>query len=155
MQSSTSIHLKRPWKHPSSVLTLSLLVLGAAIGATTAVAEPPPRALEGPAARGVELELKERSASGAVATLRATLGSAIGDPGQLALETGGGAFYKLRLRRDHRGVLYLDLERSQRGPGGSVKLQAAALLDARGKQAVLARLSRPDGSGLEVTAALR
>lgn len=146
---------KRPWKHPSSVLVLSLLCLGAAIGATTAGAEPPPRPGDGAATRGVELELKERSTSGALATLRATVGSAVGDPGQLALETGGGAYYTLRLRRDHRGVLYLDLERSQRGPGGSLKLQAAALLDAHGKRALLARMSRPDGSGLEVTAALR
>jgi hypothetical protein len=141
------LHLTRPWRQPSSALLLGLLLLGAAIGATTAGAEPPPRPGD-VAARGVELELKERGAAGAVAVLRATLGSAVGDPGQLALETGGGAFYTLRLRRDHRGVLYLDLERSQRGPGGSLKLRAAALLDAHGKRALLARMSRPDGSGL-------
>ncbi len=132
-----------------------LLLLVLLVGALGGVARAEPARRSEPAVRGVELELKERSAAGAVSTLRATLGSSPGDPGQLSLETVGGAFYKLRLRRDHRGVLYLELERSQRGPGGSLKLQAAAALEPDGKRALLARMTRPDGSGLEVSAALR
>jgi hypothetical protein len=154
-----STHLSEAKHHlgrPSSLLHLGLLLLGAAIGGASADAEPPPRrdGATGPDARRVELELKERTAAGATATLRATLGSAVGTPGQLALETSGGVYYKLRLRRDHGRVLHLELDRSQRGPGGEIKLQAAAALEA-GKRALLARMTRPDGSALEITAALR